>query len=242
VNWAPDGEFGAVPYAPTVPREGFQHELDEVEALLQDEARLCQDSLRAVIQALVGRDLEAALAVIAGDHDVDRIYQRVDSEIETLLARQAPVASDLRRSLAMIRINMHLERIGDQCVNVAKLTRLIGDHPLPSDLLDDFVGMGAAAGQMIGEAMASFGARDVARAEALVEADQVINRANHGVARRILELAEDTTAHEAGLHAILIARCLERIGDNTVDIGEQTAYLVTGEFREFTDASHEGNL
>ena len=72
----------------------------------------------------------------------------------------------------------------------------------------------------------------------LVAMDQVINQTNHGVARRILEIADDEPSHEAGLRAILIARCLERVGDNAVDIGEQTAYLVTGEFREFTDASH----
>jgi phosphate transport system protein len=225
-----------------VPREGFQHELDEIEALLQDEARLCQNALGRVIHALGARDLDAAQVVVVGDHDVDRVYQRVDADIESLLARQAPVATDLRLSLAMIRVNMHLERIGDQCVNIAKLTRLIGDHPLPADLLAEFARMGAAAGDMIGESMSSFGARDVTRAEALVAADQVINRANHGVARRILQLAEHTTAHEAGLHAILISRCLERIGDNAVDIGEQTAYLVTGEFREFTDASPEAAL
>jgi phosphate transport system protein len=226
-----------------MPREEFQHELDEIEAMLQDEGRLCGHSLETVLKGLHKGDEVAAQQVIAADDEVDSIYLRVEAAIESLLARQAPVAVDLRLVLAMIHINLHLERIGDQCVNIAKLGLLLPpDPPLPEALLADFATMGRQAQAMIAEAMRSFGARDLAGAESLLAMDQVINRTNHGIARRILSLADDEPSHEAGLRAILISRCLERIGDNTVDIGEQTAYLVTAEFREFTDASRTASV
>jgi len=221
-----------------MPRDEFQHELDEIEALLQDAGRLCGRSLEVVLQVLESGDDSRAQQVIAGDDEVDSIYLKVESSIESLLARQAPVAVDLRLVLSMIHVNLHLERIGDQCVNIAKLALLIPpDAPLPTELMADFSTMGRQAHAMIAEAMRSFGARDLAGAESLLAMDQVINETNHGLSKRILSLADDAPSHEVGLRAILISRCLERIGDNAVDIGEQTAYLVTAQFREFTDAS-----
>jgi phosphate transport system protein len=238
----PDGEDvvnsnsdASVPYAPRVTRTEFQHELYEVEALVQDEARLCQHALQTVMQALRLRDVREAEAVIARDDEIDNLHVRVESSIEDLLARQAPVAVDLRLMLAVIHVNLHLERIGDQCVNIAKLSLLMGADSLPPELEQDLTAMGAQAETMIEHAMRAFGARDVAAAEQLVEMDQVVNTTNYGLARRILTSTGDA---EVGLRAIVIGRCLERVGDNAVDIGERTAYLVTAEFREFTDASH----
>jgi phosphate transport system protein len=232
-----------VTYARAMPREEFQHELDEIEALLQDSGRLCGRSLDVVLQALESADSARAQQVIADDDEVDSIYLKIESSIESLLARQAPVAVDLRLVLSMIHVNLHLERIGDQCVNIAKLALLIPpDPPLAEELLGDFATMGQQARAMIAEAMRSFGARDLAGAESLLAMDQVVNQTNYGLSRRILSLADDAPSHEAGLRAILIARALERIGDNAVDIGEQTAYLVTAQFREFTDASRPASV
>ena len=229
-----------------MPRQEFQHELDEIEALLQDAGRLCGRSLEIVLQVLESADDardHLVGASVVGDDEVDSIYLRVESSIESLLARQAPVAVDLRLVLSMIHVNLHLERIGDQCVNIAKLALLIPpDTPPPAELVADFSTMGRQAHAMIAEAMRSFGARDLAGAESLLAMDQVINETNHGLSKRILSLADDAPSHEVGLRAILISRCLERIGDNAVDIGEQTAYLVTAEFREFTDASRTAQV
>ena len=221
-----------------MPREEFHHELDEIEALLQDEGRLCERALGQVLDTLRSGSSDRMRAVITEDDDIDRIYLAVESGIESLLARQTPVAIDLRLVLAMLHINSYLERIGDQCVNIAKLLLLMDEGRLAPQLVDEFEVMGNQARTMIQEAMESFGARDVQRAERLVEMDQVINRAHHGLARRIMALNGDAEDAELGLRAIVIGRCLERIGDNAVDIGERTAYLVTAEFREFTDASH----
>jgi phosphate transport system protein len=140
--------------------------------------------------------------------------------------------------LAMLHINLHLERMGDYCVTIAKLTKLA--HGLASDraLVEGIDEMGSRAEEMIRVALDSFSDRDLAGAERLVELDELIDRANRRVVGEILRLGTDESAREWGLRMLLVSRCLERIGDHAVDIGEQTAYLVTGEFREFTDASH----
>jgi phosphate transport system protein len=224
-----------LPYAPGVARSEFRQELYAVEALVQDEARLCRHALQTVMQALHRRDAREAEDVIARDDEIDHLHVKIESLIEDLLARQAPLAIDLRLVLALIYINLHLERIGDQCVNIAKLSLLMGAESLPPELDEDLSAMGTQAGAMIGHAMQAFGARELAGAEQLVEMDQVVNATNYGLARRILTSTGDA---EVGLRAIVIGRCLERVGDNAVDIGERTAYLVTAQFREFTDASH----
>jgi phosphate transport system protein len=102
--------------------------------------------------------------------------------------------------------------------------------------------MASRAEEMIRVALDSFAARDVEGAESLVELDELIDRTNRRVSSYILDLGSDEDKREWGLRMLIISRCLERIGDHAVDIGEQTAYLVTGEFREFTDASDPERL
>ena len=219
-------------------REAFHQELEALTGLVQREADEVTRLLQTVLAAINRRDPARADETIAGDDRVDRLHIQIEQAVETLLAREAPVASDLRLILAVLHINLHLERMGDQCVNIAKLAKLtFEDAPLPVDLMVTFSSMGDQAQRMIDAAMGAFATRDLAQAEALVEMDQVINRANRDLVGRIMSLNGDAS-QEAGLRAILISRCLERIGDNAVDIGERTAYLVTTEFREFTDASH----
>jgi phosphate transport system protein len=221
-----------------MPRELLDQELADLGSLLGEEARLCRRALDGALAALNSPHSGAADAVVAGDDAVDRTYLQVEHAVESLLARQSPVAVDLRFVLAVIHVNQNLERIGDQCVNIAKLSKLFAELPLTPELLEDFTVMGNQASGMISTAMDSFSQRDLDLAESLVELDQVINERNHGLARRIIEGGVEAASIEMPLRAMLVARAIERIGDNAVDIGEQTAYLVTAAFREFTDASH----
>ncbi len=152
------------------------------------------------------------------------------------MARQTPVAVDLRLVLAMLHTNLHLERMGDYCVTIAKFTKLMhGLGPHDERIVESLEEMGARAEEMIRVALDSFRDRDLAKAESLVELDELIDRANRRAAEDVLALPEE--AREYGLRTLFVSRCIERIGDHAVDIGEQTAYLITGEFREFTDAS-----
>ena len=219
-------------------RISFQEQLDELEALLRHEGDLVLRSLRAAVEAVCSQDTELAEEVIAFDDDIDAQYFEVEQGIELLLARQTPVASDLRLVLAMLKDNLHLERMGDLCVTIAKLTKLTQGLPPDDTLLTGFREMGERAEQMIRVAVESLESRDQELAESLLDLDELIDRANRRVVNRLLEIGGDQETREWGLRMILVSRCLERIGDHAVDVGEQTAYLVTGEFREFTDASH----
>jgi phosphate transport system protein len=223
-------------------RVSFQTELEQLRAALLDEGELVLRAVRGAINALRESDPELADEVIAFDDEVDQVYLSIEQGIESLLARQTPVAVDLRLVLAVLHSNLHLERMADLCVTIAKLTKLA--HGLPPDetLIEAFDEMASRAEEMIRVALDSFANRDVEGAESLMELDELIDRTNRRVVSYVLDLGGEPQRREWGLRMIVISRCLERIGDHAVDIGEQTAYLVTGEFREFTDASHPGTM
>jgi len=216
----------------------FQEELEQVEASLQEEGDFVLRSLRAAVNAVEAADAELADEVIAFDDEIDKRYFEIQEGIQSLLARQTPVAVDLRLVLAMLHTNLHLERMGDYCVTIAKLTKLVTEVEPDDGLVQAFEEMGQRAEEMIRVALDSFQRRDLESASSLVDLDELIDRANRRAVERVLDFGSDESKREWGLRMILVSRCLERIGDHAVDIGEQTAYLVTGEFREFTDASH----
>ena len=219
-------------------RAGFQEDLDQLEADLQEEGQIVLRSLRGALNALESQDVELADEVIAFDDEVDDRYHGLEKRIEQLLARQTPVATDLRLVLAVLHSNMHLERIGDQCVTIAKLTKLTSHLETKRSLVEGFEEMGARAEEMLRVALDAFASRDVEAARSLSELDELIDRGNRSVTKQVLALAGEPGMQEWGMRMIIVSRCLERIGDNAVDIGEQTEYLVTGDFQEFTDASH----
>ena len=222
-------------------RVSFQEELDRTEAALQEEGELVLRALRGAMNALWEQDAELSDEVIAFDDQIDAIYFRIQGSIQALLATQTPVARDLRLVLAILHSNLHLERMGDYCVTIAKLVKLVTEFVPESALVDAFADMGARAEGMIRVALDSFASRDLAGATSLVELDELIDRANRRVVGQVLALGSHPERLEWGLRMITASRCLERIGDHAVDIGEQIAYLVTGEFREFTDASRRSD-
>jgi phosphate transport system protein len=221
-------------------RVSFQEELDQLEASLQEEGSLVLRALRGSLNALAQRDLELADEVIAFDDEIDRHYLRIEQEVELLLARQTPVAGDLRLVLALLHINLHLERMADYCVTIAKLTKLVADVEPDAALLRSLVEMGDRAEEMIRVALDSFASRDLAGSESLVDLDELIDRSNRRFVERVVEIVGEPGLREWVLRMVIVSRTIERIGDHAVDIGEQTAYLLTAEFREFTDASHRG--
>jgi len=229
---SPDGSASVL-------RVSFSEELAQLEASLQEEGDLVLRALRSALNALARGDEELADEVIAFDDEVDRRYVAIETGVQSLLARQTPVASDLRLVLAVLRVNLHLERMADYCVTVAKLTKLMGDLGVADDaILHSIEDMGQRAEQMIRVAMDAFAARDAEKAQTLVELDELIDRANRNASEDVLSLGDSPAEREYGLRMLVVSRCVERIGDHAVDIGEQVVYLVTGEFREFSDASH----
>jgi phosphate transport system protein len=221
-------------------RESFLEELERLELAVQLEGDLVLQALRSALNALARGDDELADEVIGFDDEIDRRYLAIETGVQSLLARQTPVATDLRLVLAVLRVNLHLERMADYCVTVAKLTKLMGGLDVSDDrILTALEEMGQRAEQMIRVALDAFADRDAEKARSLNDLDDLIDRANRQAVDDVLALGDSPEEREYGLRMLVISRCVERIGDHAVDIGEQVVYLVTGELRELTDASHQ---
>ncbi len=220
-------------------RARFQDELLELERSALGGLDLVAQALDRALETVCNQDVELASMVIADDDRIDGRYLEVHQGILSLLALQAPVAGDLRVVAALLHVIKHVERMGDQCVNMAKLVPLDGhEPPAEQSLLDLIQRMGDQARQQVVQCGQAFRRRDVALAQDLVRQDDIIDELNREVFHRALELGDDLDRREWAMHMMLVGRCIERIGDNAVDIGEQTAFVVTGLFREFEDASH----
>jgi phosphate transport system protein len=221
-----------------VTRQHFHDELERMETAALGGLDLVVEQLDRVMEALEHRDIELAQLVIVDDDRLDGRYLEVHQGVLSLLALQAPVAGDLRLVAALLHVIKNMERMGDQCVNIAKLIPLAGyDAPVREDLLDRLLRMGRSARSETLQAKAAFRARDSAMAEDLVRQDREINRLNREVFALAIEIGTDADTREWAMHMVMVARALERIGDNAVDIGEQTAFVVSGLFREFSDSS-----
>jgi phosphate transport system protein len=224
---------------PDTARSHFQDELAKLEVQALGGLDMVVEALDRALETVQQQDIELASMVIADDDRIDGRYLEVHQGVLSLLARQAPVAGDLRLVAAVLHIMKNIERMGDQCVNMAKLVPLAGHEP-PSDarLLADIQQMGEQARQQVVQCKQAFERRDVNLAQDLVRQDDQIDRLNRDVFHLALQIGDDPDTREWAMHMTLVARCIERIGDNAVDIGEQTVFVVTGLFREFEDASH----
>ena len=227
----------------TTTRQGYQEELTELEARALGGLDLVTETLGRTLEAIRHSDVELAEMVIADDDRIDGRYLEVHQGILSLLARQAPVATDLRLVAALLDVIKHVERMGDQCVNIAKVIPLTGHEP-PTDraLLETLAEMGKHAASLVEQSKRAFAERNVELAQDLVTRDEAINRLQREAFRIAIEIGDDMDTREWAMTMLLVARALERVGDNAVDIGEQTAFVVTGLFREFTDASHPANV
>jgi phosphate transport system protein len=222
-------------------RTHFTTELEQLEQSTLGGLDLVATALDRTLEALEHRDIELAAMVVADDDRIDGRYLEVHQSILSLLALQAPVASDLRVLAALMHVIKHVERMGDQCVNIAKLLPLDGtEPPIDDDVLARILEMGRLARSEVMQAKQAFERRDVELAKDLVRQDLRINRFQREVFQQAIEAGDDIDRREWAMHMVLVARCIERIGDNAVDIGEQVAFVVTGLFREFSDSSHPG--
>jgi len=222
--------------SPDTGRQHFQSELSALERSALGGLDLVLEQLDRVLEALAHQDVELAEIVIADDNRLDGRYLEVHQGILSLLALQAPVAGDLRLVAALLHMIKHVERMGDQCANVAKLIPLSGhEPPVQEEILSKILQMGQFARAEVVQCKRSFAERDVPMAEDLVARDRDINRLNREIFRLAIEAGDDVEVREWAMIMTLVARAFERIGDNAVDVGEQTAFVVTGLFREFSD-------
>jgi len=219
-------------------RHQFREDLMELERQTLDGLGIVIQALDRAVESAIYQDIELAGMAVADGDRIERRSLEIQQGILTMLARQAPVAGDLRVVAALLHVTRCIERMGNQCVNVAKLVPLSGhEPPMDKDILDAILRMGQVARSLVSQAKESFAERDVGVAQGLVRQDEEINRLNREVFARAVEIGDDFELREWGMFMILVARCLERVGDNAVEIAEQTEFVVTGAFRESADAS-----
>ncbi|HET6771256.1 MAG TPA: phosphate signaling complex protein PhoU [Actinomycetota bacterium] len=219
-------------------RRHFHEELEGLELSLLGLGELTEQAVSRAVDLLETRDEEQAAALIADDDIIDERYLDVENRWLELLALQTPVAGDLRLISSILHVNLHLERIGDMAVNIAKLITATRHLPTNKTIVSHLVEMGDVVRRMVRSAMESFARRDLDLALSLPSMDEPVDRLNRGMYREVAACAGDPELLDWAVRMMVVSRQLERVGDQAVDIAEQVAFLLTGEFREFSDASH----
>lgn len=217
------------------PRQHFHDELASLESVIGDMGERAERAIGLSLDALAGGDEKVADQVILEDDPIDDRYLDVERRVLDLLARQTPVASDLRLVSAILHINLHLERVGDMAVNIAKITNVTRNLPRSDSILAALAEMGDVVRPMLRASMDAFARRDLDLARRLPSMDDPVDRLNRGMYREVAACAGDQDLLEWAVHMMVVSRQLERVGDHAVDIAEQVAFLLTGEFQEFSD-------
>jgi phosphate transport system protein len=217
----------------------YQEELENLEASALEGLDMVNTALSRTMEAVEHQDVELAQVVINDDDRIDGRYLEVHQSLITLLATQSPVATDLRLISSLLHVLKSIERMGDQCVNVCKVIPLSGtEAPVDPEMVKLILTMGGQTRTLITQSKRAFEERNVEMARDLVRRDDVVDKLNRECFHLALEIGDDIDRREWAMTMLLAARAIERIADNAVDIGEQVAFVVTGLFREFEDASH----
>jgi phosphate transport system protein len=215
-------------------RATFEQRLEGLEAKLAQMGQVVRSQLDRTLEALASSDTALADEVIVRDKLLDTTYIEVEEEILRTLALEAPVAKDLRLVAGVLHLNSHIERMGDLCVNMARFVRIGAGHPAIPEIQATLAEMGEHAKQLVDAAFECFAKRDIELAERLPIMDQPLDELNELVFHQLEQLASErgTPPGPWASRMVLVARYLERLGDHSVDIGEQVVFIVTGEVRE----------
>jgi phosphate transport system protein len=219
-------------------RRHFHEELEALELDVLAMGELAEQALGRAMDVLLDWDERKAAAVVADDDTIDERYLSIEQRWLELLALQTPVATDLRLLSAIIHINLHLERVGDMAVNIVKIAGITSQLPSNQSILTHLREMSDVVRPMIRTALDAFVRRDLQLAVSLPALDDPVDRLNRNMYREVAACAGNTEMLEWAIRMMVVSRQLERAGDHAVDIAEQVAFLLTGEFQEFSDASH----
>ena len=213
-------------------RTAFDKELTKLHGRLVALGRTVQAQLDDALVALADRaDADAAERIVGRDRQVSQASAEIEWGLLCTLARQAPVARDLRLVTGLLHVNEHLERMGGLCANVAKTVPGLANRPPPTEVLVTLNEMGAHVRRVVTASLACLADGDAGAAERLPTIDQAVDRLNDHVFAQITG-SNDPTALGWAPQLVLLARFLERLGDQAVDVGEQVCFIVTGEVRE----------
>jgi len=209
-------------------RESYHEALSKVVDDLVTMSGLVREAVEGATVALLDADLAAAERVISEDADLDRLHDDLESQCFTLLARQAPVAGELRTLVAALRMVGDLARMGDLSAHVAKIARMrYPKHAVPESMVPNFRRMATLAGQMVQMAGETLRERNVRTAERMADYDEEVDELRTNQFR---ELMDDAWPHgvQAAVDCALLGRYYERVADHAGLMGSRVIYLVTG--------------
>ena len=213
----------------TVVRQNFDQDLESLRQDLVRMGEIVQAAIKDAVDALAKRDKDLARTVMAGDDIIDRMQVEIEDRCISLIARQQPVATDLRILGTGLKITTDLERIGDHAFDIAKIVLLIGDEPLIKPLVD-IPRMAEIAQKMLRDSLQAYLKLDIALAEQVCHADDRVDELYHQVFRELLTyMLEDAKKINQATQLIFVARYLERIADHSTNVAEWVIYLATGE-------------
>jgi len=207
----------------------FEEELEALQARLLEMGGLAEERVQAAVQGLVRRDLSLTERVLAGDGPINQLHLEVDERCFRLLALHQPMAIDLRRIVAAVKINSDLERVGDLAVNIAEAAKRYASHA-PVKPLIDIPRMAGIAQEMLHDALDSFVRRETTMAQAVLARDDELDALKTQVFRELLTyMLQDPGSIEASLDLILVSRHLERIGDHATNVAEDVIFMVSAQ-------------
>lgn len=210
-------------------RDSYHEELDDINACLVEMANSVGSQMSTATTALLDADVALADLVIAGDDQIDATRENIEQRTFTLLARQQPVAGDLRTITTAMRIVADLERMGDLAAHIAKVARMrFPDHAVPQEVRPAFLEAGNVAELLITKTATVIAKRDVEAAQELETDDDAMDQIHRGLFRQLLS---DDWPHgiESAIDITLLGRYYERFADHAVSVARRVCYLVTGE-------------
>lgn len=218
-----------------VVRENFKAQLDELKQVLLELGHLSEDAAKQSLEALQNQDIEASLRIIEFDHKINEREEDINDRAILMIAKQQPVASDLRRIIVVIKISTDIERVGDLAVNIAKSAIRIGEKPLIKPLID-IPKMAEIALCMLSDSLKSYYQEDVSLARKLAERDDQVDEMYGRLMQELLKLAAEQPDEVPQITQLaFICRFIERIADHATNIAESVIYLVKGKHYELND-------
>lgn len=213
-------------------RDDFRAQLESLIQELHVMGVLVQQAISGAVTALVTRNVPAAQTVVERDEDVNRAYATIEQLCLQLLALQQPLAGDLRRITAILKVITDLERMADHAVDIAGVVIRLGGAPHVKPLVD-IPAMATLAQEMVADALEAFVRRDTQRALAMIAKDNEVDRLHRTVITDLTALMEkDSRTVAQGIQLLFVSSALERIGDHATNLGEWLIFLETGEKRE----------
>ncbi len=211
----------------------FHQELEALEHAVLGMVDRAEHMVEMAVDSVTTGNLELAERVVALDDEMDKTYFEVHQHWTTLMARFQPLGSDLRKMSVLLQLNSTFERMGDQCVNIARVTQQNAGLPRVERICDQIREMGDLVRPMIRTAIEAYLRQDLDEARLLPAMDQPVDRLNANMFKEIVAVASDAPMLEWATKIMMASRALERVGDQAVDFAEHTAYLITGKRAEF---------